>query len=322
MEHYLDFYKEKRVLIPGGGGFLGSRLHAALSGVAKEVHIPRTADGVDFRRYEDCAKVFQKIRPDIVINCAAHQGGIGYHSGRQAELFMDNLLMGTFLMRAAQETGAQKFINIVAGCSYPGYLEKDELNEEDYWNGEVHESIFSYGFSRKASVAYGLALKKQYNFNSIHLIYANMYGQGEHFHPGQSKALAGLLKKCYEAKKSGAPNFSVWGTGTPIRDWLYVDDGAEGALRAGAAYDDASPLNIASGVGISVRELALLIRDVVGYSGEIVFDAEKPDGALKKTFGVGKMREKLRWLPQTPLREGIAKTLAWLDKHYDYAIQH
>jgi GDP-L-fucose synthase len=322
MEHYLDFYKGKKVMIAGGGGFLGSRIAQMLKDVTSEIFVPRVADGIDFRKYEDCTSYIKSKKPDILINCAANQGGIGYHSGRQAELFMDNMQMGTYLMKAAQEESVAKFINIIAGCSYPGYLEKDELNEEDYWSGEIHDSIFSYGFPRKATVVYGKALFRQFNFNSIHLLYANMYGPGEHFNPAQSKALAGLLKKFYEAKKNNLPRVEVWGTGAPIRDWLYVDDGAEGALRAGATYNDIAPLNIASGIGISVKDLALLIKEIVGYQGEIFFNTSKPDGALKKTFGVHKMEQELHWLPKTELRDGIAKTLEWFDKNYEYAINH
>ncbi len=227
-----------------------------------------------------------------------------------------------FLLEASQEAGVKKFINVVAGCSYPGYGDHDELKEENYWDGQIHESIFSYGFARKASVAYGMALKRQYGFDSTHLILANMYGPGEHFNYKQSKALAGLLRRMYEAKKSGAPHVEIWGTGKPVRDWLYVEDGVEGILRAGAVYEDSEPLNIASGVGISVKDLAELIKKIVGYQGELVFDTSQPDGALKKIFSVAKMKEKLNWLPKISLADGIQETLGWLDKNYEYAISH
>lgn len=317
-----EFWKNKKVAIPGGGGFLGSRIASRLKVAGAEVFAPRTADGIDFRRKEDCEKYFAATKPEIAINCAAHQGGIGFHKGKEAELFMDNMRMGLFLMEAAQAAGAKKFVNIVAGCSYPGYLEKDELNEDDYWNGVVHESIFSYGFSRKASVAYGAALKRQHGFNSIHLIMANMYGPGEHFNPEQSKALAGLMKKIYEAKKSGASAVEIWGTGRPVRDWLYVEDGADGIIRAAEAYDSVEPLNIASGAGISVRELAEMIKRIAGYEGEFAYNTSCPDGALKKTFGVKKMKEALGWTSATSLEDGIRATLGWLDKNYEYAIAH
>lgn len=318
----MSYFRGKKILLAGGGGFFGSHIASILNQVKCQIFIPRTKDGIDFRKREDCQKYFKKTKPQIVINCAANQGGIGYHEGKQGDLFMDNMLMGMFLLKTAQEEGVEKFVNIIAGCSYPGYLEKNELNEEDYWSGEVHETIFSYGFSRKASAVFGLALKKQFNFNSIHLIMANMYGPGEHFRPDQSKALAGLIKKIYEAKKNNLGEVEIWGTGKPVRDWLYVKDGAEGILLAAANYNKVDPLNIATGVGISVKDLAILIKKIIDYQGKLVYNTNRPDGAMKKTFGIKKMKKELRWLPQTSMEKGIKETIEWFSKNYKYAISH
>lgn len=318
--NYLDFYKNKKIVITGGNGFVGSYILEILKKIPCEVSIPRTKDGIDFRKYEDCLSYLGGKKPQIVINCAAIQGGIGYHDGKQADLFMDNMLMGTFLMKASQEMDVDKFVNVIAGCSYPGYLEKDELNEEDYWSGKLHDSIFSYGFARKASAVYGLALKKQYGFNSIHLVMANMFGPREHFNSEQSKALAGLIKKIYEANINNIMEVEVWGTGKPIRDWLYVKDGAVGILVAGAKYNDIEPMNIATGVGISVKKLAQTIKEIVGYAGNLKFDASRPDGALHKTFGIHKMEKELGWLPKTSIETGIRETVEWFSKNYKKAI--
>ncbi|MBI2599309.1 NAD-dependent epimerase/dehydratase family protein [Candidatus Daviesbacteria bacterium] len=322
MKKYRGFYDHKKIVITGGGGFFGSHIINSLKQVPCKIFIPKTKDGIDFRKKGICLSYFKKIKPDVVINCAANQGGIAYHVGRQAELFMDNILMGSYLMQVAQKVGVGKFINIVAGCSYPGYLKEGEMNEEDYWNGQIHESIFSYGFSRKASVVYGLALKKQYNFNSIHLIMANMYGPGEHFNPEQSKALAGLIKKIYEAKVNRIPQVEVWGTGKPVRDWLYVKDGAEGILRAGERYNDIEPMNIATGIGISVKELAETIQKVIGYKGILVYNTSKADGALHKIFGIDKMKKHLGWVPKTSIEKGIKETVRWFSKNYKKAITY
>lgn len=318
--NYIDYFVGKKIAIPGGNGFLGSHITEILSKTSCEISVPKTKDGIDFRRKEDCISYLNFTKPEIVINCAANQGGIAYHKGKQADLFMDNLLMGTYLMQASQQVGVKKFVNVVAGCSYPGYLEKDEMNEEDYWSGWLHDSIFSYGFARKASVVYGLALKRQYEFNSIHLIMANMYGPGEHFNPEQSKALAGLVKKIYEAKRDRASAVEVWGTGKPTRDWLYVKDGAEGILRAAVSYDDIEPMNIATGVGISVKELAETIRNVAGYTGKLVYNTSKPDGALHKIFGIHKMKKQLKWVPETPIEKGVEETFEWFSKNYEKAV--
>ncbi len=319
---YLSYCTGKKILISGGHGFFGSHIVDKLKTVTCKVIIPKTSDGIDFRRREDCFAYLGITKPDIVINCAANQGGIAYHTGRQADLFLDNLLMGSYLMLASQRVGVKKFVNIVAGCSYPGYLEKEEMNEEDYWNGWLHDSIFSYGFARKASTVYGLALKKQYNFDSIHLIMANMYGPREHFNPEQSKALAGLIKKIYEAKKKRLPTVEIWGTGKPLRDWLYVKDGAEGILRATSQYNDIAPLNIATGVPVSVTELAETIKKVIGYKGKFVYNTSRPDGALHKIFGIHKMKKVLHWVPQTSIEKGIKETVLWFDKHYRHAIAY
>lgn len=318
----MNYYNNKRIVIAGGNGFFGSYIANRLKKIPCKIFIPKTKDRIDFRKKEDCFSYFNKIKPDVIINCAANQGGIGYHTGKQADLFMDNMLMGLFLMETAQIAEVDKFINIVAGCSYPGYLEKSEMNEEDYWNGKIHESIFSFGFSRKASVTYGLALKKQYNFNSIHLIMANMYGPREHFNPEQSKALAGLIKKIFEAKKKKIPEVEVWGSGKPIRDWLYVKDGVEGVLRAGAFYNDIEPMNIATGVGISIKKLAETIKKIIGYKGKLVYNRSKPDGAFHKTFGIEKMKKELKWVPETSIEDGIAETVEWFSKNYKTAISY
>lgn len=319
---YLNYYQNKRIVIPGGNGFLGKHLIEKLQEISCEVFVPKTKDGIDFRKKEDCIAYLEKTKPDIVINCAAHQGGIAYNATRQADLYLDNILMGTFLMQAAQSTGVKKFINIVAACSYPGYLEVNELTEEDYWNGAVHESLLGFGFARKASTVYGVALKKQYNFNSIHLILANMYGPGEHFNPEQSKALGGLIKKIYEAKKNNIQQVEVWGTGKPIRDWLFVKDGAEGILRAGAVYEEVDPMNISTGVGISIAQLAQTIKEIIGYKGKLFYNTAKPDGALHKIFAVDKIKKELNWYPQTPIEKGIQETVKWFSKNYETAIKY
>lgn len=312
--------KGKRIAIPGGTGFFGSHIVDKLKTIDCKIFVPNHAKGIDFRKREDCQEYFKQTKPQIVINCAAFQGGIGFHSGKQADLFMDNILMGCFLMEAAQQAGVEKFVNIIAGCAYPGYLEKDVMDETDFWNGEVHDSIFSYGFSRKATVVYGKALYKQYGFNSIHLVYANMYGSGDHFNPSQSKALAALIKKIYEAKRDKAPIVEIWGTGKPLRDWLYVKDGAEGAIHATEIYESIDPLNIATGKGVSVTKLAETIKKEIGYKGKFVYNTQKPDGALKKVFGIKKMKKVLKWEPKTPIEQGIRETIEWFSKYYEKAI--
>lgn len=310
----------KKIAIPGGNGFFGLHIAEKLKARNLSVDIPFRTE-YDFRKKEDCFRYLKKVKPQIVINCAAFQGGIGFHSGKQADLFMDNILMGCFLMEAAQENGVEKFVNIIAGCAYPGYLEREIMDETDFWNGEVHDSIFSYGFPRKATVVYGKALSRQYNFNSIHLVMANMYGPRDHYNPEQSKALAALIRKIYEAKKNGETKVEIWGTGKPLRDWLYVKDGADGIIKATELYESIEPLNIATGRGVSITELAEAIKKAAGFKGEFKYNIEKPDGAMKKVFGIEKMQKELDWLPSTSVEEGITETVKWFDQNYESAIQ-
>lgn len=310
----------KKIAVLGGNGFVGSHIFDKLKARNLDVAIPQRPK-YDFRKKEDCVKYFKKVMPQIVINCAAFQGGIGFHSGKQANLFMDNILMGCFLMQTAQEAGVEKFVNVVAGCAYPGYLEKETMDEDDFWSGDVHDSIFSYGFSRKATVIYGKALYKQYGFNSIHLILANMYGPRDHYNPDQSKALAALIRKIYEAKKNNKKEVEIWGTGKPLRDWLYVKDGADGIIKATEVYDSIDPVNIATGRGVSVTKLAEEVKIAVGYQGNFVYNTKKPDGAMKKLFGVKNMQKQLDWLPTTTIEKGIAETVVWFDQNYDEAIK-
>lgn len=315
-----NYFKGKKVAIPGGSGFLGSHVVSLLRKKKVRPNIPRSRD-YDFRQKSACRKYFQKVKPDIVINCAAFQGGIGFHSGKQAQLFMDNMLMGCYLLQAAQESGVEKFVNIVAGCAYPGYLEKDVLDEKDFWSGELHDSIFSYGFPRKASIVYGKALSMQYGFNSIHLVLANMYGPRDHFNPEKSKALAALIRKIYEAKKEGKKEVEIWGTGKPTRDWLYVKDGADAVIKAAETYNSIEPVNVATGSGVSIKELAETIKQAVGYKGRFRYNTEKPDGAMKKVFGVDKMKERLDWEPKTDIKKGIKETVEWFHENYQKATQ-
>jgi GDP-L-fucose synthase len=317
-----DFFQGKRVALPGGKGFLGGFLSSRLKELGAKVTIPEHNNPWDFTQWEHAVKFFNADKFDLVINCAANQGGIAFHKGRQAELYWDNVRMTGNLLQAAFEAKVPKFVNLVPGCAYPGYLEKDELLEEDFWQGPVHDSIFSYGYARKFGTVHGLALQKQYGFNSIHLVLANLYGPGEHFNPDQSKALAGMLLKFYNAKKNQQPEVEIWGTGKPIRDWLYVKDAVEYILKAAEIYNSVEILNVASGVGISIKELAEAIQQVTGFEGSLKYNTDKPDGALKKTFSVRKMKQVLGEFPVTPLETGISETAEWLDKNYEFAIKH
>lgn len=316
----MRYYDRKKIVIAGGGGFVGSHIADKLKSYQCKIFIPRTKDGWDFTILENCLSYLKKTKPDIVINCAAHQGGIKYDKLKRGQIYFDNLLMGTYLMEAARLVGVKKYVNVSAACAYPGYLDKDAISEEDYWSGPLHETVLNYGFTKKAQIVQGWCYKEQYGFNSIHLIMANMFGPGERFHPDRSHGLAALIKKVYDAKRDGKRQIEVWGSGKPIREWLYVKDAAEGILLAGAKYEDVSPLNIGTGIGHSITELVHIIMKIVGFKGKIKYLTDMPDGAMKKTLNVGKMKKMLGWNPKTPIEEGIRETVEWLEKNYQYAV--
>ncbi|MFP6750545.1 MAG: NAD-dependent epimerase/dehydratase family protein, partial [Pirellulaceae bacterium] len=232
----------------------------------------------------------------------------------------DNMRMGLNSMHAAHQASVEKYINVVAACSYPGYVD-GVLGEDDYWSGPLHESVVNYGFTKKSQVVQGWCYDRQYDFKSIHLLMTNLFGPREHFHPDRSHGLAALLRKFYDARQSGAAEVMIWGTGKPVREWLFVRDAVEAMVRAAERYDDVSPLNISTGGGLSIMELALLIKEIVGFEGELVLDSTKPDGALVKTFTNDRVQSAIGWQPTTSLRDGIHETLAWLESNYAQATE-
>jgi len=220
--------------------------------------------------------------------------------------------MGANVMEAARLAGVKKVVNVGTACSYPGYLE-GELREEDLWAGPCHASVVNYGLTKKMLAVQGLAYQRQYGLDSIHLILTNLYGPGDSYNPDRSHVVAALVRKWVEADLAGAPEIEVWGTGTPIREFIYVEDCADAIVLAAEKYDDVgTPLNIGTGIGTSIRELVETINEVTAFKGQIRWNTDKPDGAAKKVLDVTRMRAALDgWTPPTDLRAGLARTIAW-----------
>lgn len=300
----------------GGGGFLGGHVVDLLQQKGCQPVVPRTAEGWDFRDLDNVTRFLRETQPAIVFNCAARQGGLSYQQQFPADIYYDNLLLGLNSLHAASQNGVEKYVNVVAACSYPGYLD-GAMSESDYWSGPLHDSVVNYGFTKKAQVVQGWCYEKQYGFKSNQLLMANLYGPGEHFHPDRSHGLAALLRKFYEAKRNGDKQVTLWGTGKPIREWLFVKDAAEALVAVAERFDGVEPMNVSVGHGLSVAELAELIGNIVSFEGEIVYDSTKPDGALVKTFENQKIRDTTGWEPRTDLRDGIRETLTWFDTNYD-----
>ena len=300
----------QRVFVPGGNGFLGKRVVNKLKERGINFVSLSLRDGIDFRDFTQTKELFEREKFDAVVNCTAFIGGIQWGYEKPAEIFYNNILMSTNLMEAARLTGVKRFINPISNCSYPGHLTKD-FKEEEWWNGPLHESVLVYGFVRKASWVQSWAYYKQYGFETINLILPNMYGPGDHFDEARSHALGALIMKFVEAKRKNRPQVIVWGSGKPVREWLYIDDGAEILINSLEIELTVEPINVGAGKGISILELAQLIKEAVGYQGRIVLDESKPDGAPHKTMDNTKMKKIFNWEPLTSLREGIKKTVEW-----------
>jgi len=300
----------KKVFVPGGNGFLGQRVVKKLK--EKNINFVSLSlrDGIDFRNFKQTIQLFEKEKFDAVINCAAFVGGIQYGYEKPGELFYNNIIMSTNLMEASRLTNVERFINPISNCTYPAHLTKN-FKEEQWWDGPLHESVLAYGFARKASWVQSWAYYIQYGFKTINLILPNMYGPGDHFDESRSHALGALIMKFVEAKRKNIPEVVVWGTGKPIREWLYVDDGAEVLIKSLEIEPTIEPINVGVGKGISILELANLIKKVVGYEGKIVLDKSKPDGAPYKTMDNNKLKNIFNWVPPTSLEEGIKKTVEW-----------
>lgn len=298
-----------KVVVLGGNGFLGTHVAAAFAQHGYQVDIASRRGGIDARDAEVLTRFLARCRPEIVVNCIHHGGGIAYNARCPIAIFEDNLLTGFNALHAAVQTGAGKFVSIMGNSTYPGALERHE--ELRWWNGPVHPSVMSSSIPRKTLWVQAWAYQQQCGYGSIHLVLPNMYGPGDHFEPERSHALAALLRKVWEAKQTGSREVLVWGSGKPIREWLYVEDAAEGIVRATEHYNEIGILNLGRGEGYSIRGLAELIRELLDWQGEFVYDASQPDGAPAKVFDISKMTAKLGWKPPTGLREGLQRTIRW-----------
>lgn len=303
-----DWTREK-VLVTGGSGFLGRHVVARLEALGAAVVAPRKAE-FDLTTERDASRCMSAHRPTMVIHGAAFYGGIWINQLHPGRIFYENLVMGAHVMEAARVAGVSKFVGIGTACSYPGYLEGD-LAEDRLWDGPCHETVVNYGLTKKMMAVQGWAYRREYGFHAIHLILTNLYGPGDTFHIRRAHVASALVRKFVEADQRGDREVEVWGTGAPVREFLYVEDCAEAIVRAADVYDESAPINVGTGIGTSIRELAETIRDVVGAKVALRWNPDKPDGQARKVLDVSRMREALGWVPPTALHEGLRKTIAW-----------
>ena len=301
------------ILVTGCTGFLGKRVCRLLQSQGVPYLGISRQNGPDLRERCETLAFFQEKRPTWVLNCAAFVGGIQFGYKHPAELFQNNLLMTLNLLEAAHISKVKRLVNPISNCAYPG--DATLFKEDEFWNGPLHESVMVYGFVRKASWIGAWAYAKQYGLDVINLILSNMYGPEDHFEEERSHALGALVMKIVRAKQTGQEQVIVWGSGKPVREWLHVDDGAEAMVRALSVAPYVDPINIGVGKGISIWEMATLIKDLVGYEGELVLDTSKPDGAPYKTVDGSRGAQHFGWSPKREFKQGVAEAIQWYVEH-------
>lgn len=305
-----DFWANKRVLVTGGGGFLGRALLGRLDERRPlQVFAPSSAD-FDLRDFEATRRLFSETRPDIVIHLAARVGGIGANRERPADLYLDNLMMGTNLIELARQQETTK--TVVAGtiCSYPKFTPVP-FNEESLWQGYPEETNAPYGIAKLALLVQLQANRAQHGQSGIYLMPTNLYGPGDKFNPQVSHVIPALIKKCVDAVESGADAIEVWGTGSASREFLYVDDAAEGIILASESYDEPDPVNLGTNREILIKDLVNEIAEAVGFTGRIEWDHSKPDGQPRRGVDPSLALEKFGFEATTDFADGLRTTIDW-----------
>ena len=306
----MSFWSDKKVLVTGGAGFLGSHVVEELQrrGLPKEnITIPRSKD-TDLRVWENCMDVCEG--QDLVFHLAASVGGIGYNQEKPATLFYDNAIMGVQLMEAARRQNVKKFVQVGTICSYPKFTPVP-FKEENLWDGYPEETNAPYGLAKKMLLVQAQAYRQQYGFNAIYLLPVNLYGPRDNFDPRSSHVIPALIRKFVEAKKRGDSSVTLWGTGKATREFLYVEDAARGIVMAAERYDGAEPVNLGAGFEISIADLAVMIKDIVGFYGELVYDTTKPDGQPRRSLDTSRAEEEFGFRAEMPFREGLERSIEW-----------
>ncbi len=304
-----DFFKNKHVTVTGGKGFLGSFVVDGLKNRSAEVFVPASKN-YDLRGPEGIKRMFDDYHPDMVIHLAASVGGIGANMKNPGKFFYDNMMMGTQLMEEARRRNIAKFVNIGTICSYPKFT-KVPFKEKDLWNGYPEETNAPYGLAKKMLIVQSQAYRQQYGFNSINLLQVNLYGPRDNFDPDSSHVIPALIKKCCDAVRQKNNKITVWGSGKPTREFLYVEDAARGILLAVEKYDKSEPVNLGSGFEISIKDLVGLIANYTGFKGKIHWDTSKPDGQPRRCLDISKARKEFGFKATTDFKEGLKKTIEW-----------
>lgn len=304
------FWSKKRICITGGAGFLGHHLVENIKKRgAKEIFIP-TIEAYDLVQQKDIIRMLDDSRPDVIIHLAAHVGGIGANREHPAEFFYDNLMMGVQLIHESWKRGVEKFVAIGTVCAYPKFTPVP-FREDYIWNGYPEETNAPYGLAKKMLLVQSQSYRQQYGFNSLFLIPVNLYGPRDNFRPESSHVIPALIKKCVEAKENRAEEVVIWGDGSPTREFIYVDDAAEGIASATELYNGSEPVNIGSGNEISIKDLAQLIARLTGFDGQLIFDTTKPNGQPRRGLDVSRAEKLFGFRAKMGFEEGLRRTIDW-----------
>jgi len=298
----------KNILVTGGNGFLGKHLIEKIKKLEPKSIRIADRDSYDLRKYEDCLRAVKGM--DVVIHLAAKVGGIGFNREFPAELFDDNILMGTFMMMAARTAKVKKYVSLGTICAYPKFTPVP-FKEENLWDGYPEETNAPYGLAKKMQLVQSQAYRQQYGFNSIYILPVNLYGPGDNFNPRSSHVIPALIRRFVEARRRDEKEVVVWGSGEASREFLYVEDAAKGIVMATEKYDKSDPVNLGAGFEIKIKDLVTLIKDLTGFQGKMVWDRTKPDGQPRRMLDVSRAKKEFGFVAKTKFEDGLKNTVDW-----------
>lgn len=309
-------FRDARIVMTGATGFVGRNLQEAMKAAGYRQVVPLSRKDYNLLEQSEVRRMLREQRPEVVIHLAALSAGIKANKERPAEFFYQNLMMTTMVLHESWAAGVKKFMTCIGGCSYPAHA-PSPIKEESMWDGYPQPESAPYSTAKKMAIVQAEAYRRQYGFNAIVLVPGNLYGPYDNYNLNDAHVIPALIRKVYEAQRRGEKQIVAWGTGAPVRDFIYVKDAVKALIVALETYDAPEIINISSGVQTTIKELYNLVAELCGFRGEIVWDTSKPDGQMYKGFDVTRMKTVLKFSEITPLRRGLEETIAWFRANYD-----